>query len=55
MVSLYPIAPENRSNSNFFWQRSPFELDAPGNPNRQTAGTEVSLPYWAARSHSILP
>ncbi|MHC4390722.1 MAG: hypothetical protein ACYS22_05300 [Planctomycetota bacterium] len=54
-VALHPIAPENRSASNFFWQRSPFELDSGAHLTREYAGTEVGLPFWAARNHGILP
>jgi hypothetical protein len=53
-LAVYPIVPENRPPSNFFWQRSPFELDAGAPPTREYSGTEISLPYWAARSHGIL-
>jgi hypothetical protein len=49
-----PVSVEDRPNTDFLWQRSPF-LVAGGKSGRQeTAGIDYILPYWMARHYGVV-
>jgi hypothetical protein len=48
-----PIAVEDRINTDFLWQRSPFLLFGGGGGQIETAGIDYILPYWMARAYGL--
>ena len=49
-----PIPVERRVNTDFLWQRSPFQLVGGGEGLIETAGIDYILPYWMARFYGVL-
>ncbi len=44
------LPPELRKWSDFIWQRNPFEIPDPsGTPTKQSAGLDLTEPFWLAR------
>src|SRR5213594_259034 len=52
--SCIPIAVNERVNTDFLWQRSPFLLFGGGAGLIETAAIDYILPYWMARSYGLL-
>ncbi|MFN2564644.1 MAG: hypothetical protein ABR499_06480, partial [Gemmatimonadaceae bacterium] len=62
--SKYPACGDNRAcrvipvnerpNTDFLWQRSPFLLQAGGDGTVETAGIDYLLSYWMARYYGLL-
>ncbi|HYR86376.1 MAG TPA: hypothetical protein VE422_19980 [Terriglobia bacterium] len=50
-----PIPVNERVNTDFLWQRSPFLLFGGGFGTRETAAIDYILPYWMARRHGLTP
>ena len=50
--SAIPV--ESRVNTDFLWQRSPFQLSGGGGGFIETAGIDFLLPYWMGRYYSVL-
>lgn len=48
-----PIAVDERPNTDFLWQRSPFLLQAGGDGTIETAAIDYALPYWMARYYGV--
>jgi hypothetical protein len=48
-----PIPVNQRVNTDFLWQRSPFLLYGGGVGTIETAGIDYILPYWMARSFGL--
>ena len=48
-----PIPVNDRVNTDFLWQRSPFLLLGGGAGTIETAGIDYILPYWMARSQGV--
>jgi hypothetical protein len=48
-----PVPVEERPNTDFLWQRSPFLLASGGEGTVATPGIDYILPYWMARFHGI--
>jgi hypothetical protein len=46
-----PIQVDNRVNTDFLWQRSPFLLYGGGSGQIETAGIDYILPYWMSRAY----
>jgi len=53
-VAQYPVPVEKRPNSDFIWQRNPFDLDGNGDPRHQAPGVDIVLPYWLGRYHGFV-
>jgi hypothetical protein len=49
-----PIPVEERPNTDFLWQRSPFLLFGGVDGTVETAGIDYLLPYWMARYYGVL-
>lgn len=49
-----PIPIEQRVNTDFLWQRSPFLLYGGGSGITETAGIDYILPYWMARYYKVV-
>jgi hypothetical protein len=49
-----PIPVPERVNTDFLWQRTPFELVGGGDGTIETAGIDYILPYWMARYYGVL-
>jgi len=49
-----PIPVDERVNTDFLWQRSPFLLYGGGFGTIETAGIDYILPYWMARAFGVL-
>jgi hypothetical protein len=49
-----PIPVERRVNTDFLWQRSPFQLYGGGDGFIETAGIDFLLPYWMGRAYGVL-
>ena len=49
-----PIPVNERVNTDFLWQRSPFQLSGGGFGTIETAGIDYILPYWMARYYFAL-
>ncbi|MDX1980641.1 MAG: hypothetical protein SFV51_10255 [Bryobacteraceae bacterium] len=49
-----PIAVEQRVNTDFLWQRSPFLLYGGGNGDIENSGIDYILPYWMARFYGVI-
>ena len=52
--SCDPLPVELRVNTDFLWQRSPFQLDGGGSGLIETAGIDYILPYWMARYYNVV-
>jgi hypothetical protein len=49
-----PISIQERVNTDFLWQRSPFLLFGGGLGTIETPGVDYILPYWMARYYGLL-
>jgi hypothetical protein len=54
-VALYPLPIELRPPSDFIWQRDPFRLDGSEPVTHQSPGIDLTLPFWFAKNHALLP
>lgn len=52
--SCDPLPIIQRVNTDFLWQRSPFQLDGGGSGLIETAGIDYILPYWMARYYNVV-
>ena len=52
--SCTPIRVDVRYNTDFLWQRSPFQLRGGGDGTVPTPGVDYILPYWMARWYGVL-
>jgi hypothetical protein len=52
--SCDPLPIAQRVNTDFLWQRSPFQLDGGGSGTIETAGIDYILPYWMARYYNVV-
>jgi len=52
--SCDPLPVDLRVNTDFLWQRSPFQLDGGGSGLIETAGIDYILPYWMARYYTVV-
>jgi len=48
------IPVERRVNTDFLWQRSPFQLSGGGGGFIETAGIDFLLPYWMGRYYGVI-
>jgi hypothetical protein len=48
-----PIPVNERMNTDFLWQRSPFQLSGGGFGTIETAAIDYILPYWMARHYGL--
>jgi hypothetical protein len=48
-----PIPVDERMNTDFLWQRSPFQLFGGGFGTIETAAIDYILPYWMARHYGL--
>jgi hypothetical protein len=48
-----PVPVNERVNTDFLWQRSPFQLFGGGAGAIETAGIDYILPYWMARHYGL--
>jgi hypothetical protein len=48
-----PVPVHERVNTDFLWQRSPFQLSDGGDGLKETAAIDYILPYWMARLYGI--
>ena len=48
-----PIPVDQRVNTDFLWQRSPFQLSGGGDGTIETAAIDYILPYWFARLYGL--
>jgi hypothetical protein len=48
-----PIPVNERVNTDFVWQRSPFQLFGGGAGTIETAAIDYILPYWMARAYGV--
>jgi hypothetical protein len=48
-----PIPVHERTNTDFLWQRSPFQLSGGGAGTIETAAIDYILPYWMARHYGL--
>ncbi|RME71615.1 MAG: hypothetical protein D6776_09965 [Planctomycetota bacterium] len=55
LVARYPVPIPKRPSDGYLWSSSPFVLDGAVDPREQHPGQDISLPYWIARSHGLLP
>lgn len=49
-----PVPVPLRPNTDFLWQRDPFQLSAGGGGTIETAGIDYILPYWMARYFGVI-
>jgi hypothetical protein len=49
-----PIPIPDRVNTDFLWQRSPFQLYGGGEGKIETAGIDYILPYWMGRYYGVI-
>jgi hypothetical protein len=49
-----PIPVNERPNTDFLWQRTPFQLYGGGIGTIETAGIDYILPYWMARAYAMI-
>ncbi|HEX8850238.1 MAG TPA: hypothetical protein VF761_11955 [Gemmatimonadaceae bacterium] len=49
-----PVPVNERPNTDFLWQRSPFEVRGGKNGTIETAGIDYILPYWMGRALGVL-
>ena len=52
--SCVPIAVNDRVNTDFLWQRSPFQLRGGKAGTIETAAIDYILPYWMARYYGVV-
>lgn len=52
--SCDPLPIAQRVNTDFLWQRSPFQLTGGGSGLIETAGIDYILPYWMARYYNVV-
>jgi hypothetical protein len=52
--SCIPIAVDDRVNTDFLWQRSPFQLSGGRDGTIETAGIDYILPYWMGRFYGTV-
>jgi hypothetical protein len=52
--ACFVIPVEKRVNTDFLWQRSPFQLYGGGAGLIETAGIDYILPYWMARYYGVV-
>ena len=52
--SCIPIAVNDRVNTDFLWQRSPFQLSGGKNGTIETPGIDYILPYWMGRFYGVI-
>ena len=52
--ACFAIPIPQRVNSDFLWQRSPFQLYGPGYGRIEGAGLDYLLPYWMARYYGVV-
>jgi uncharacterized protein (TIGR03437 family) len=50
-----PIPVAWRVNTDFLWQRDPFQLSGGGEGTIETAGVDYILPYWMGRYYGVIP
>ena len=50
-----PVPINERMNTDFLWQRTPFQLFGGGIGTIETAAIDYILPYWMARYYGVLP
>ena len=50
-----PVPVNERVNTDFLWQRSPFQVYGGGDGTIETAAIDYLLPYWMARYYSVVP
>ncbi len=55
MEAEYPIPVDERTCTDFLWQRDPFQLDGGGDPHNEEAGVDMVLPYWMGRYYNLVP
>ncbi len=48
-----PVPVELRPNTDFLWQRSPFQISGYGFARIEAAGIDYILPYWMARYYGL--
>jgi hypothetical protein len=48
-----PIPVEQRVQTDFLWQRSPFQLSGGGDGLIESPGIDFLLPYWMARAYGV--
>ncbi|HUQ82948.1 MAG TPA: hypothetical protein VM076_17485 [Gemmatimonadaceae bacterium] len=51
--SCTPVAIDERVNTDFLWQRSPFTVTGGKYGTQETAGVDYILPYWMARYYGV--
>ncbi|NUO63343.1 MAG: hypothetical protein HOQ11_03930 [Gemmatimonadaceae bacterium] len=49
-----PVPVNERPNTDFLWQRSPFEVRGGKNGTIETAGIDYILPYWMGRTLGVM-
>ena len=49
-----PLPLEARVNSDFVWQRSPYQLSGGGSGRVENPGIDYTLPYWMARFYGVI-
>jgi hypothetical protein len=52
--SCDPLPVDQRTPTDFLWQRSPFQLDGGGAGLIESAGIDYLLPYWMARYYNVI-
>ncbi len=52
--SCNPLPVVDRVNTDFLWQRSPFQMAGGGDGNIETAGIDYLLPYWMGRFYGVI-
>ena len=49
-----PVPVDERPNTDFLWQRTPFQLSGGGAGTIETAGIDYILSYWMARHYGVV-
>jgi hypothetical protein len=49
-----PVPVDQRPNTDFLWQRTPFQLYGGAIGTIETAAIDYILPYWMARDSGVL-
>ena len=52
--ACFPIPVNDRVNTDFLWQRSPFQLQGGGAGTIETPAIDYILPYWMARFYGVV-
>jgi hypothetical protein len=52
--SCTPVPVDERPNTDFLWQRTPFQLFGGGQGTIETAGIDYILSYWMARHYGVI-